>query len=318
MHRNSQNSRGFTLVELLVVIAIIGILIALLLPAVQAAREAARRTQCTNHLKQWSMAVHLYVDTNNQMLPYGAHMPGGALANVKRHGLIPRLYSFIEQKALADKYDFKLNFYQKPNNQEGDTTGEGYVENAEFAILWCPSDQPKNRIARSQTYGRVRGNYVGCHGNRQYTNADSARATDPFYGSVFWLNKQIPLSMVRDGTSNTIMFSELTLSLNTTDGDKRGDIYNDERAGGGFMTVTGPNSSTPDAMYAGTCLEPKEPGRPCTEVEATEYYAARSRHSGGVNASLVDGSVRFVSDSIDLKTWQNASTIYDGKTVNLP
>jgi prepilin-type N-terminal cleavage/methylation domain len=311
---------GFTLVELLVVIAIIGILIALLLPAVQAAREAARRAQCTNHVRQWGLGVHMYTDVNNEMIPYGATMPGGPLLNVQRHGLVPRLFPYIEQKPLADIYDFSIPFHAQPNNQAGDTSTTStavYVENASISIVWCPSDRPENRIGRNETYGRIRGNYVGCHGNRQYTHADGARDTpNPFYGSVFWLNKQIGLSAITDGTSNTIMFSELLLTENTQDQDKRGDIYNDERCGGGFMTITGPNSSTPDVMYPGTCINTRD--RPCTETEGTEYYAARSSHSGGVNVGMADGSVKFVSNSVALATWQNASTIQDGIPGTLP
>jgi len=305
---NGGNIKAFTLVELLVVIAIIGILIALLLPAVQAAREAARRMQCTNHLKQWSLSVLTYADSNSEMIPYGATCNWNG-NDMLRHTFIPRLYPYIEQMGLANQYDFNLNFHNRPNNQEGDTTGPDiYVTNQMISMMYCPSDEPGNSLPRELTYGRKRGNYVGNHANRQYTYADTPRDTpNPFFGSVFWYNKQISLGNITDGLSNTLMMSEVLMAKSSGDDDKRGDVYNDERSGSGFMTVTPPNSSTPDATAAGMCKETKK--MPCIEVENTEYYAARSNHVNGVNASMCDGSVQFFSNSVNLEAWQAISTI---------
>jgi len=313
LHRN----RGFTLVELLVVIAIIGILIALLLPAVQAAREAARRMQCTNHLKQWALAVHTYMDACQQKIPYGATCDWNG-NNMRRHTFIPRLYPYIEQTALASQYDFNINFHNRPNNQEGDRTGPDiYVTNQPINILFCPSDDPGNSLPRNLDYARKRGNYVGNHANRQYTHADSWRETpNPFFGSVFWYNKQIGMGLITDGTSNTLLMAEVLTAKSDGDDDKRGDVYNDERSGAGFMTVTAPNSSTPDAVAPGMCKE--LPRMPCVEVDQTEYYAARSNHTGGVNSSMCDGSVHFFSNTISLDVWQALSTIAGGETVSFP
>ena len=314
--------RGFTLVELLVVIAIIGILIGLLLPAVQAAREAARRMQCTNNLKQWGLAVHNYSDINKK-LPIGATMGDSA----SRCGIgirctwYPRMYAFIEQAALASQYDFGKHFYQYPNNQEGANANRDPIacESAKPDMFYCPSDKPGNEIAKSETYGRARANYVGCFGYRANFHADEVPSQHThlytkFEGAMFYLSKCIGLESVTDGTSNTLMISEVLLTDDTKDTDKRGDVYNDERMGSGFSTILTPNSTSPDAMYTGTCLDEDEPRRPCVVVDAVEYTAARSNHSGGVNAAMGDGSVRFFSDTINADTWKAISTTKGGET----
>ncbi|MBQ6829450.1 MAG: DUF1559 domain-containing protein, partial [Thermoguttaceae bacterium] len=266
--------KGFTLVELLVVIAIIGILIGLLLPAVQADREAARRMQCTNNLTQWGLAVHNYSDINNK-LPIGAKM-GDSASRVGiglRCTWYPRMYAFIEQAALAQQYDFGKHFYQYPNNQEGANANRDpkACQSAKPDMFYCPSDKPGNEIAPSQTYGRARANYVGCYGYRGYYHGDEVPSQHQhlyteFKGAMFYLSKCIGLESVTDGTSNTLMISELLLTDNTEDKDKRGDVYNDERMGSGFSTILTPNSTTPDSMYTGTCIN--EERRPCQEFES--------------------------------------------------
>src|SRR3954463_10324655 len=101
---------GFTLVELLVVIAIIGVLVALLLPAVQSARESSRRMQCTNNVKQWVLAMHTYADTNGT-LPYGPR----EAPSTNRHSWVPLLWPYIEQQNLYTQYSFNVGFYLPPN-----------------------------------------------------------------------------------------------------------------------------------------------------------------------------------------------------------
>ena len=313
--------RGFTLVELLVVIAIIGILSGLLLPAVQAAREAARRMQCTNNLKQWGLAVHNYSDINKK-LPMGATMGGDyyGMTNLKRCTWYPRMYAFIEQAALASQYRFDLHFHQYPNNQEGNSNRNPKAcQSAKPDMFYCPSDKPGNEIAASETYGRARANYVGCYGYRANYHADEVpeqhkHLYTKFEGAMFYLSKCIGIESVTDGTSNTLMISEVLLTADTKDTDKRGDVYNDERMGSGFSTILTPNSTSPDAMYTGTCLDEDEPRRPCVVVDAVEYTAARSNHSGGVNAAMGDGSVRFFSDTINADTWKAISTTKGGET----
>ena len=314
--------KGFTLVELLVVIAIIGILIGLLLPAVQAAREAARRMQCTNNLKQWGLAVHNYSDINKQ-LPIGATSGnyGSLTGGIKRCTWYPRMYGFIEQAALAQQYDFTKHFYQYPNNQEGANASRDPIacESAKVDMFYCPSDKPGNEISKSETYARIRANYVGCFGYRANYHADEVpdqhkHLYTKIDGAMFYLHKSIGIESVTDGLSNTLMISEVLLTNDSKDTDKRGDVYNDERMGSGFSTILTPNSTSPDAMYTGTCLDEDEPRRPCIVVDAVEYTAARSNHSGGVNASMGDGSVRFFSDTINADTWKALSTTRGGET----
>ncbi|MDO4587252.1 MAG: DUF1559 domain-containing protein [Planctomycetia bacterium] len=321
--------KGFTLVELLVVIAIIGILIGLLLPAVQAAREAARRMQCTNNLKQWTLALHNYMDINKQTW-LGSTMEATVdyIPNLnKRCTWVPRLYAFIEQAPLADRYDFGLHFYQYPNNQEGNPNRDPEaVESVKIDMFYCPSDQPGAAIAPGQTYGRAKGNYVACAGNRPHYHGTivpdqhrdymiSIYGEPVFYGAAFYLSRCTTLGEITDGTSNTICFSEVLLAKSTEDKDKRGDIYNDDCGGSLFHTFTMPNSSEPDAMASGTCINSKL--MPCAEVASTEYYAARSNHAGGVNASMLDGSVRFISDTVDDEAYWAAGSAFGGESKSL-
>ncbi len=328
----NSSRRAFTLVELLVVIAIIGILIGLLLPAVQAAREAARRMQCTNNLKQWALAVHNYADINKQYLPLGAtnaYTPNAGLNIDKRTSWLPRMYAFIEQTTLANQYDFGKHFYQYPNNQEGANASRNpqACESAKFSILYCPSDQVDNEIAASETYGRARCNYVGCYGYHAFSHGDEVREEHHdlytvFKGAAFKLSKFVTLSEFTDGTSNTMLFSEVLLNSDGKDADKRGDVYNDECSAPFYATILTPNSSTPDVMGSGNCPDVTasagavNPRRPCVEVANSEYYAARSNHSGGVNAAMADGSVRFFSDTISANAWTAYGSTQGAETVS--
>ena len=315
---NHKFRRGFTLVELLVVIAIIGILIALLLPAVQAAREAARRTQCTNNLKQIGLAI-LNFENQYRALPAGAtHKDHGRDAEYSMFLLIQ---PFLEQGNVHDRYDFYVNSRVYDNRE---------VIRAQIPGYLCPSDGAKGRARVTPSLDNrtfARSNYVVCFGTAmQLQNpADFFSLWSPDFdldgkyadtdGAFRIQGKRTgrKLAEITDGTSHTIMVSELLAgrddSNDGTDVDFRGiwiHIWNGMSTYSHFHT---PNSSAGDAIEH--CAP--EIDMPCNlQARADQLMtgdaAARSRHPGGVVALSGDGHVRFYSDIIDLFVWRALAT----------
>ena len=329
--------RGFTLVELLVVIAIIGMLIALLLPAVQAAREAARRMQCTNHLKQYGLAMHNYADINSFVLPWGnTHPVGQAFPDAPnprvRGTWVPRIFPFIEQTALYDRYDFTRAFHVMPNCAQN-TTDETPTS-ARVNIYYCPSDRP-GAMWRGDVHNYRRGNYVVNMGNDWFWTTASGvnfpyknnTAANPWRGAPFIFMHRVPMTEITDGLSNTMLLSELLMAPDS-DFDFRGGVFNDEGPGHSFMTVTGPNSRTPDSCICrpggvsgvGPSNVPKMPCNNLIGVTSGDerWQAARSNHVGGVNVCRADGSVVFVAETISIGTWRAAGATRSGESVTLP
>ena len=206
-HHSSQRfrRRGFTLVELLVVIAIIGILVALLLPAVQSARESGRRTQCTNHLKQWGLATHNYHDTHRAFPMTNAQ---NYLPNVQGFSPQARLLPFVEQANLQNALDFAQPAFTGPFNS--------LVPNPQFAAAFatpiqiglCPSDPAEvfNIGAGGAKYAGI--NYMVSFGSGTGTNYDLRRRTD----GIVWENSGATFADLTDGTSNTVIMSETVRS----------------------------------------------------------------------------------------------------------
>jgi len=308
--------RGFTLVELLVVIAIIGILVALLLPAVQAAREAARRMQCTNNLKQWALAMHNHHDVLKRF-PYGstndAHENG-------RKTWVMFVWPYIEQNSLADQGDPYVPFYNPPYTVHGTMNG---LCGQQLDAYYCPSDTG-NRTQDQGTYQRARGNYVVNWGNAMYPGSGGPHPeptairenVGPFWHEEGRRNRpaRVSIADIRDGTSNTLLLSEELIAIVSSDNDWRGDIHNDD-GHFRFQTVVTPNTSAPDLIASTNFFTPNDDKNMPIALGNPQRAAARSRHPGGVNAALCDGSVRTFIDSIDLVTWRNLGAMQDGNVV---
>jgi prepilin-type N-terminal cleavage/methylation domain-containing protein/prepilin-type processing-associated H-X9-DG protein len=309
-----QLRKAFTLVELLVVIAIIGILVALLLPAVQAAREAARRTECVNKLKQIGLAMHNYNDTF-KVLPMAHDKNGNSDPDVSGYVWCRFILPFIEQGTLADKWQPNKTYH------DGGSVVNGYsnlmIIRTPIQAYSCPSD------TMTMTWNSVPNyNYAVNFGN-----TDSGR-TSPFNGvtngaSPFFYGgsgtgKSYRLADITDGTSNTLLVSEVRTG--PVNSDLRGLIWYGKHTG--FTTYYGPNNRTaPDALASGFCqnAQASQQGMPCVGNSSTTgsptMFVSRSRHPGGVNVLLGDASVRFVSNTVDLVTWRNLSTMQDGNVL---
>jgi prepilin-type N-terminal cleavage/methylation domain-containing protein/prepilin-type processing-associated H-X9-DG protein len=328
-----RNRRGglrgaFTLIELLVVIAIIAILIGLLVPAVQKVREAANRAKCQNNLKQFTLACHNYYDAHRH-LPIGSQgrnpndpnwaYPSGPTAP-PRTPWIAHLMPYIEQTAFAGKYNFNISFLTSPNT---------LIITTRFPMFDCPSDTPES--AGHPQIGDLKANYGVNWGSWSFRQQGGpTNGVFPLnYGdqkgrAPFYLNYGAKLTDITDGTSNTLCMSEVlqgpwTQLPGQAYVDRRGRIWNDDTFCYQISTRLTPNSPRGDYGYC----DPSDKLIPCDPLSAgltaaaapDAYLGARSRHSGGVNASFCDGSVRFVSNNIDLATWVALSSIAAGDLV---
>jgi prepilin-type N-terminal cleavage/methylation domain-containing protein/prepilin-type processing-associated H-X9-DG protein len=298
-HRQSRC--GFTLVELLVVIAIIGVLVALLLPAVQAAREASRRTKCVNHLKQYGLAMQNHHDTYLK-LPFAG-------TTVPRTSWVSQLWPFFEQGALKDKYDSTVGFHQPPNVVTNTFNG---LLCTKIPLYYCPSDRP-GAMWQGDSYWRTRGNYVVNWGPLTQPAVSTPGAWAPFGYTDFAtlsLPRQTKFAEITDGLSNTLLMSEVTMDRKDSSRDQRGDVNNDQGANR-FMTINTPNRGT-DNMEGPWCET--RPDAPCVAASVNAHWTTRSRHPGGVNVLMCDGGVRFVTNSVSLNTWQAVSTMNGSDT----
>ena len=318
---------AFTLVELLVVIAIIGILIALLLPAVQAAREAARRSQCTNNMKQIGLAVHNYHDSFNKLPP--AHMtmdpvlPG---TSVPAH---VRLLPYMEQTTVSELYIFgannwnvstspadhwaavttKIPGYRCPSSSHADTMNyRSECEDGTEPGLSCPAIAEYEPIMGSNNKPGTWGGVVDVSPNLWSV------------GGCHILNGALAFRDVKDGTANTMSFGEYSDAApgqNWSPYRSHQDathpwcmsyaIVPDPRYFSyGPKTISHPPNSRAYYSYAWS--------EPAVWKRITEA-ALKSAHPGGVNATLADGSVHFISETINLATYKNLADRNDGNTL---
>jgi prepilin-type N-terminal cleavage/methylation domain-containing protein/prepilin-type processing-associated H-X9-DG protein len=318
-NRPPENRHGFTLVELLVVIAIIGLLVALLLPAVQAARESARRSSCQNKLRQLGLGMH------NHHAARGA-FPMGAQGPANMNGVVfwtMLLFPYIEEQRMADRLDYTQGL-RGPNW----VAANGPVFAMDVASYNCPSDETGYSTFAPWVSGSLgRSNYVVCYSpdgtmvepkaNFTLDSGNNDTSANPATRrALFNVNARRGIRNILDGSSHTTAISE-TITGPDGSGDARGRWWNDW---GVFYTHhRGPNSAIGDSIWsaaigAGFCDQTKAPCAGTSNYWSTIDMAARSRHPGGVNVVMADGSVQFFSDEVDLRTWQALASI-DGNEV---
>ncbi len=302
-------SKGFTLVELLVVIAIIGVLVGLLLPAVQSAREAARRMQCTNNLKQLGLGLLTYEQAMGSYPPAEIH---GGSWNTNYSGYssgaehcqwegqigcwMNLVFPFIDQQAAYDILDFEARpQYSSENNQQ--------VMQMQFPLFFCPTDNfheltngwgPSGENSIPENKSRI-SNYFAVLGTSENGNAIHPDGTTGAShhchrgDGMFYNDSAIKTTQIRDGTSNTAMLAE-TFARSPLDGDP---LLSRGMNLGCFVAFDQPINSQID-------LDP---------------WKVNCFHSGGCNMAFADGSVHFVSEAIAWDTYQGMATINGGEII---
>ncbi len=335
----ARKSQGFTLVELLVVIAIIGVMVGLLLPAVQAAREAARRMSCSNNLKQIGLALHNYHDTYRVFAPARVRTTGtGTNAwntnNISWHA---RILAQMEQAPLYDQVNWSL----------WDGQNQPVPRAAVVAAYRCPSDPGKGNFpwvdpsgvrqtGSTLVAGDEPGNYVACIGHdAQLRTAATSRGFlfDMSVNGVTRVNSGFKsMADMIDGTSNTLAISEIII------GHPRSRVNSTLQTAAAADTITndinGCTNATPAvgaitqgrgiswfrgyesaSMAFTSVMTPNSKLWDCGNNSNDVVMAARSVHPGGVQAGLADGSVKFFTSSIDLNTWRFLGGTNDGVPV---
>ena len=351
----SSGRRAFTLIELLVVIAIIATLIALLLPAVQSAREAARRAQCINNMKQFGLAMHNYHSASNSfpcgdirkvgypLIP-GSTCGSDIFSDCQNTPWFCLMLPYIEQGNLANSFNYQLGpegpWAPLPLGFFANST----VGGTKIATFQCPSDR-QNTFQINPAYAPplagpvfTKGNYGASWGNTFWAQDGLPVASwggpspmiDPSTGAPPSFRKSafgfytVGMNSLSDGSSNTVFLAEV---LQGETFDIRGLMWSTIPGGSSFFSRMPPNN--PQDWYQGGitgdylnnlyfCVS--EPGQdlPCTANAGDQnaYAGARSRHPGGINVLLGDGSVRFVKNSVSMPVWLGLNTINGGEVVS--
>ena len=332
---------AFTLIELLVVIAIIAVLISLLLPAVQSAREAARRAQCVNNLKQLGLAVHNYESANNALPTGRVWGPRSGrpatdfptiFAGAQGTTWFCLMMPYIEQTALANSFNYDLG-------SEGPTTPfpTGYFANStvsstKISSFQCPSDEPRVfRINPGYAGGALsgfamtKGNYAGNWGNASWGQNLGGNATlQAAYQQSSFGHKNVSIPQFTDGTSNSILIGEV---IQGSEYDARGMMWSTVMGGCAYTSRFTPNGTKDSfSLKDGFDQMPNAPGLFCVNEaklpcqpgnsDSDQFAGSRSRHPGGVNMSFADGSVRFVKESVNAVTWNALHSIKGGEVIS--
>lgn len=319
--RSRRSTTGFTLIELLVVIAIVGVLVALLLPAVQQAREAARRTQCSNNLKQIGLALHNYNDVHG-VFPPGYDLLLDKVANPSEpepigrgHGWASFLLPYLELRSIHELINFEGPYAvpQSPSESHANSTAIALV----VAAYLCPSDGGGERIdvlldesSAAPKLSMARANYVGVFGR-----GEAAEFTGVGDG-MFWANSSVRISSILDGASRTLAIGERSSNLGRT--TWLGLPLNGRVRGIDPLTKTVSFEEAPVLVLGHTGGDPNEnPGEPLTVHTPNDPLAHVddfwSFHRGGAHFLLADGSIRFVSNSIDSSVYAALATRAGGE-----
>ena len=320
---------AFTLIELLVVIGIIGVLMGLLIPAVQKVREAANRLACQHNLKQLGVALHHYHDVNHQF-PLGSENKPPVPLAAPRLTFMLSLYPYLEQEATFRRFDVTAGGTLDPYAVgipwcgSANTLGADAPTAVVVPNLLCPSDGwgGKTSSVWALGSGAYLGtwnncNYLGFFGDKNY--GGFLPGNPPNQRAVFAFNRVVRLNDIQDGTSNTMAMGEYLTGVPQDEysWDVRGLHWIDLPGFSQLYTRSTPNSSSPDLFYLKRyCHNRPSLNLPCAFAPLAETTAAsRSRHPGGVNVVMADGSVRFINQTIDLKTWQALGSIASGEVV---
>ncbi len=355
--------RGFTLIELLVVIAIIAVLISLLLPAVQSAREAARRAQCQNNLKQFGLAVHNYHSAYNVIPQSGERwsafdrtLAGNNTGGPQNFSMKPRILPFLEQQAAFNAINWEVTaIWHSPNLTEEDpgwastcSTCVGVngrmINNTarlvEIETFLCPSDQNRPGNSKGTSHHLPASSYAQNNGLHRRQENWRSNGIGWYAGRDQAINNPRTFASITDGLSSTALFSEWVMGKaqnrrdglhmvyempgddnepfppdtpdynflyfttcqqsNEFDWDWKGEMWmlQDNGRGGGYFHINGPNKKS--------CHAPNS-------VDGAA--AASSNHPGGVNVVMCDGAVKFIPDTVNIRTWHALGTMNFGEVI---
>lgn len=326
--RNRRRS-GFTLIELLVVIAIIGVLIALLLPAVQSAREAARRSQCVNNLKQIALAIHNYAGVHDRYPIARGVRPNRPYDITSRYNYsgFAQILPYMEQRPVYNSINFDLTI---PLAAFGNTTAQATI----VSSFVCPSENQRTPLESAGTNYRFNEGSNVLYSSRE-TDTGNVNTTMPDPNGPFFAERSIRLAEVIDGTSNTAMMTEkLFGDFNQGLASIRRDVYVSptwpttlEEAYQNCQAVD--NSSTPtngessagapwlDGFLHTAIVKFNAPPnkKSCYMYPARLVMTASSNHPGGVNVAMCDGSVKFVKETVNRDTWRAIGSMNGGEIV---